>query len=96
MHTGALSWQQHTRDYQRRGVTSTDGGVQPQYTLVCTCRKSKSCNFVDSDRNFAKCINMRSCCNTGFLVCVSYEYNFQLSSFLLNINKTHLSDYSRL
>lgn len=33
MHTGALSWQQHTRDYQRRGVTSTDGRVL-QYTLV--------------------------------------------------------------
>lgn len=58
MHTGALSWQQHTRDYQRRGVTSTDGGVlqDPATVYSYTCRKSKSCNFLDSDRNFAKCI----------------------------------------
>lgn len=87
MHTGALSWQQHTRDYQRRGVTSTDGGVL-QYTLVLVGNLSLV--------TLQNVLNIRPCCNTGFLVCVSYEFSFQLSSFQLNINKTPLSDYSRL
>lgn len=36
MHTGALSWQQHTRDYQGRGVTSVDGILQNPATAHCT------------------------------------------------------------